>query len=820
MATVRLPAVSLLLTAEVQEFVSRVRESARELKAVGTAASRAVRPVRDLATGFRDGVRFSRAQTVAFRQLRNEARRLVRRAKQVSRSFLSLRGIVGALAGGAGFGLLVKRAAETGVQLVYQSQLVGLTVEALQELRGASAEVGIATRATDVAIQRFARRVGSAAEGSGTLVKIFEQYGIAARDAQGNIRATEAVLADYSNAIAGAGSESERLRLAFAAFDTEGARFAEVLRNGAQGLAEARDRARELGIVSGPAARRLAELAQSFSELETTVRNVALELVSEFAPAVQGLLERVRELIPELQERLRTAVKRMVGAFDLFREAVIFVIALKLAQRIFGWVQQMKAFAIATREAKNAMLTLGRAARAVSRALVLFAVIEGLIQTVKFVVFLGRAIQDLGITWRVVWRFLQLQVLEFARTAGAHVNAFVSGTVAAISELVSGIARAFGALDLGALLRASLLGNAAAIGEEIARAVQAAVAATDISGAFDAAFASTLEALPAQLEGLRAAVGLTAEEVELAGGAISQAYREWWDSLRGLVTGFEEGAQSAGVVAEQTGLEIVAVAASLDAALGRARKELSGLAEIDFSPGFKVDAIAPIDVAGLTALQREIRAIEASLGLLPGQLVDLTGATAEQLAAYRDGLAGIQADIATIGRSWRDVWTEGGTLIGQAVGDFLAGIDSWREALRGLAADIQRVISQEIAARVSGFIFDLLGVPGRQAGGLASGLTLVGERGPELVDFRRPAQVYSTDALARAFSAAGAGGGVTVVFAPQVGSGGGADVDGALQRAFAEFRRDAPRVVAAALRTRGPAQSAVQDLIRTRIPGR
>ena len=60
------------------------------------------------------------------------------------------------------------------------------------------------------------------------------------------------------------------------------------------------------------------------------------------------------------------------------------------------------------------------------------------------------------------------------------------------------------------------------------------------------------------------------------------------------------------------------------------------------------------------------------------------------------------------------------------------------------------------------------GPPGFQRGGFhRGGLAIVGERGPELADFRRPTRIYPTEDLAAAVSGAG---GVTINFAPVISS--------------------------------------------------
>ena len=68
-------------------------------------------------------------------------------------------------------------------------------------------------------------------------------------------------------------------------------------------------------------------------------------------------------------------------------------------------------------------------------------------------------------------------------------------------------------------------------------------------------------------------------------------------------------------------------------------------------------------------------------------------------------------------------------------------------------------------------------------GGYAHGMPVVGEAGPELVDFRRPGQVYSNRKLAAALS----GGGTTINFAPVIESVDESGVLRALDSALPQF---------------------------------
>jgi len=165
-----------------------------------------------------------------------------------------------------------KNAAEEFDKLAKQADKIGVSTDALQELRFAGQRTGVAINAVDVAIQRFSRRLGEAGQGTGVLKKEFDRLGIAVRDSQGNLRTTEDVLRDYADAIASTQSPQEQLRLAFAAFDTEGAALVNTLRNGSNGLDQFAQAARDAGqVVEERLLRSAEEINDRFDELSDTL---------------------------------------------------------------------------------------------------------------------------------------------------------------------------------------------------------------------------------------------------------------------------------------------------------------------------------------------------------------------------------------------------------------------------------------------------------------------------------------------------------------------------------------------------------------------
>lgn len=189
----------------------------------------------------------------ANKALVNFERRTNRSTRNVEKSFTRLgttfaRRVLPVL-GGATFAAAVQNAISDLSALSDTADKLGISVERLQELRFAAQEVGVQTSALDVGMQRFIRRVAEAQQGTGELKGVLEQYNIAVRDSSGRTRDVMDVLKDLADVVANTEDSQEQLRIAFKAFDTEGAALVNVLKKGADGLDEFARRANDLGVV-------------------------------------------------------------------------------------------------------------------------------------------------------------------------------------------------------------------------------------------------------------------------------------------------------------------------------------------------------------------------------------------------------------------------------------------------------------------------------------------------------------------------------------------------------------------------------------------
>ena len=147
-----------------------------------------------------------------------------------------------------------------------------------------------------------------------------------------------------------------------------------------------------------------------------------------------------------------------------------------------------------------------------------------------------------------------------------------------------------------------------------------------------------------------------------------------------------------------------------------------------------------------------------------------------------------------------------GNAFGRFAEDVVRGVNSAEEAVRRLGqAIIDNLINNLVVSPISAAISAFLGVPGRQFGGIGRGLTLVGEAGPELVDFRAPGRVYTNEQLQSAIS-----GGNTFNFSPVIQTSDTAALRAGLAEAYPIFRDN----ILADLQTNAGRNSQIRTALR------
>jgi len=219
--------------------------------------------------------------------------------KAIAGSVFSLRTALVGVAGAAGFGLLVRSSLNATDSLAKTAAKIGTTTEALGALRYAADLTGVATQTMDMALQRFTRRTAEAAKGTGEAKGAIKELGINAKEL--NRMPLDQRMIVLADAFQNVSSESDRLRLAFKLFDSEGAALVNTLSQGSDGLKAMLGEAKLLGLtMSSTAAKGVEDTVDSLTKLRSLAKGVKDQFVAALAPAIQAVTEKITKFFQEI----------------------------------------------------------------------------------------------------------------------------------------------------------------------------------------------------------------------------------------------------------------------------------------------------------------------------------------------------------------------------------------------------------------------------------------------------------------------------------------------------------------------------------------
>jgi len=215
--------------------------------------------------------------------------------------------IVGAV-GVGGLGLLVNQSLKSIDALGKTAEKLGVTTEALGAMRYAAEITGVATRTTDMAMQRFTRRLSEAAAGTGEAKGALIELGINAKELV-NLPLDEQMLA-LSDAFTNVENQADRVRLAFKLFDSEGVALVSTLSKGRTELAAMFNEAESLGILmSAEAAQGVEATNDALLRLTSLFRGIKDQIVAALAPALEKLATIIKDSVLEQIQALNGSVE-------------------------------------------------------------------------------------------------------------------------------------------------------------------------------------------------------------------------------------------------------------------------------------------------------------------------------------------------------------------------------------------------------------------------------------------------------------------------------------------------------------------------------
>jgi chromosome segregation ATPase len=165
---------------------------------------------------------------------------------------------------------------------------IGVTTDALQELRFANERMGVSVNDTDSALEAFGKRLGELRAGTGSLNTLLNKTAPELRQLLVNARDNDEAFNILFRSMAETTDQANRLALAAAAFGRgPGIAMARAARDGVEAFEALRETARDLGVVIDESVlRRAEELQDELTNLQTVIdANVTQSLVA-FGPVL------------------------------------------------------------------------------------------------------------------------------------------------------------------------------------------------------------------------------------------------------------------------------------------------------------------------------------------------------------------------------------------------------------------------------------------------------------------------------------------------------------------------------------------------------
>lgn len=204
-------------------------------------------------------------------------------SKRVGDSFKKAGKAIGAIGAGvavAGAGViaLAQHLADLSNELTDASTKTGLTVENLGGLRLAAEGAGVAFAQLEPGLIKLQSAIADAAKGSGPAAEAFDQLGINAKDAEGNLRNADDVFNDLTASLSQVENQTEKSALAMDIFGLRAGPA--LLQSGAlDNMAAFRDLAKEFGINMETTAENAGDFQRAMAELKTTSAGTADEML-------------------------------------------------------------------------------------------------------------------------------------------------------------------------------------------------------------------------------------------------------------------------------------------------------------------------------------------------------------------------------------------------------------------------------------------------------------------------------------------------------------------------------------------------------------
>lgn len=256
----------------------------------------------------------------------------------------AITGIVAAVSTGV-IAKAVTDFASQGDEIAKTARMLGLSAEALQELRYAANLQGVENEQLTQSMKLLNNNLGAMKAKQGGLYSALKLTNPQLAKQLRNVRSTEEGFNLMVDALAKETNTAKRAALAQAAFGKSGQELIKMAEVGTEGLAALRKEAHKYGaVMSDEAAANSEEFSDSMDRVKKSIRGVTMLALGPMIKAIQPLLQRLADWIGANRELISQKVS---GVIDAIGRAFQFLAPfLKAAVDLFTWLKPILPFVI------------------------------------------------------------------------------------------------------------------------------------------------------------------------------------------------------------------------------------------------------------------------------------------------------------------------------------------------------------------------------------------------------------------------------------------------------------------------------------------
>ena len=213
--------------------------------------------------------------------------------------------------------------AEMGNEAKKTAGQIGMSVEALQELRYAAKIEDVSQESMDTSLKKLNKSMGDLRAGTGNLKTYLERSNPALLNQLWNVKSTDQAFDLLIDTINKTPNTFDKAALAQAAFGRGGQEMIKIAGSGKKGLEKSREEARKLGIVmSDEAAASAEEFSDNLKRLKESGRGVGIMIGGSVLPMMNQLIKSTLSMIMANKGLIGSKIKSFFSGVSRILEIV------------------------------------------------------------------------------------------------------------------------------------------------------------------------------------------------------------------------------------------------------------------------------------------------------------------------------------------------------------------------------------------------------------------------------------------------------------------------------------------------------------------